>query len=214
MNMKRLILVAAGLALIVGSASFAIGLRVGTQKLEKSRLKEAGVFSVKMDEVLSATVRSLQAENKLVVFRYTADARVKAADVYAGLLRADQELIVPGSTVYFLDMAEFGPGNVRYDERSKVVDITLPALKIGDVALRPDKATAINHGWLTLSSGVVEPLAKRNFAAARRAFVAQANTPELVRLARAQALKSVAAQFEVPLRVVGRGDVKVSAHFG
>lgn len=196
----------------VALISFGLGYYTSSH-VSKGEVASEDSFGIDASKVLAATVTSMKAENKLVVYRFSGDARVMSTDVYGGFLRAGQELIVPATTVYFVDMAEFGSEDVRFDKTSKTVEIEIPPLKIGDISLQAESARQINKGLITMNNDVVQNLVRRNFAAARKAFVVQAQNPELVRLAKEQAIRDVASQFEIPLRAVGLTEVKVRAYF-
>jgi hypothetical protein len=199
-------LVAAALVVLAG------GYWLGRERGSRLPVPNGDTFKVDAQTVLGQTVTSLKAENKLMVYRYSGDARVKTTVSY-GLLKGDQQLIVPASVVYFIDMAEFGPEDVRYDRASETVDVKLPPLRLGDISFQPEKATQINGGLITVSNAVVADLARDNYAGARVAFTRLAQNPQIVEQAKAQAIKSVTSQFEVPLRAVGHGDIKVRAEF-
>jgi hypothetical protein len=205
-NGRTVALVAA--ALVVLASGYLLGRESGL----RLPVPNEDTFKVDAQKVLGQTITSLKAENKLVVYRYSADARVKTTVSY-GLLKGDQQLIVPASVVYFIDMAEFGPEDVRYDKASETVEIKLPPLKLGDISFQPEQAAQINGGLITVSNAVVADLARDNYAGARVAFTRLAQNPQIVEQAKAQAIKNVTSQFEVPLRAVGHADVKVRADF-
>lgn len=169
----------------------------------------------KTGAIIAATVTSLKAENKLVVYSYSGDTRVSVAtDGHLfGLVQGEQELIVPATVSYYLDMAELSADQVKYGEQSHVVKVALPALKIGDVAFQPERAKAINGGVLTYSDKIVQNLQKANYTLARQAFAAQARQKALIELAEAQAVKNVQSYFEIPLRAVGDNTTKIHASF-
>jgi hypothetical protein len=189
--------------------SFALGFALGHGAATRLRVPSEDVFKTDPSQVLGATVDSLKAENKLIVYRFSGQARVDSSGTYAWLLRGDQELIVPASAVYFVDMSQFKRENVRYDAASKTVLVKLPPLKIGDVAMQPENAIQINKGLVTISNDVVAELARKNYAAARVAFVRQAQQTQFVALAQAAATQSVASNFAIPLRALGRKDITI-----
>ena len=191
---------------------FASGYLVGRQLGPRYRLPNDDTFRVDVQRVLGPAIISLKAENKLIVYRFSGDARVRTTISY-GPIRGDQQLIVPGTVVYFVDMAEFGPKDVRYDKASETVEIKLPPLRLGDIAFQPEQATEINGGLITMNNSIVAELVRDNYAGARHQFLEIANSQQNIDAAKAQAIKDVTAQFEVPLRTVGHKDTKVSVHF-
>jgi hypothetical protein len=209
--MKRSVTVALVAAALMSSA---LGYVLGRERGARLPVPNEDTFKIDAQTVLGETITSLKAENKLIVFRFSGDARVKTTFTWGPLIKADQQAIVPASVVYIVDMAEFGPEDVKYDKATETVDIKLPALKLGDVSLQPEKATLIDGGLITkISPGVVTALAKDNYVGARMSFTKMAQNQELVDQAKAQAINSVAAQFETPLRAMGHTRIKVRAYF-
>lgn len=182
--------------------------------LSDTQVRSAGMFSQQTERVLAATVSNLQAENKLIVYQYTGDVRVAAekSDL-GGLLKTSQELTVPATVSYFVDMSKLTLEDVAFDPATRTVRVKLPPLMIADPAFQPERARAANGGLLTLNADVVQDLNRVNYRSARKAFVAQAQQKQVVDLARDQARKNVEAYFGIPLRVVGSPDIKVTASF-
>jgi hypothetical protein len=202
------------LTLTVLVAAFYLGYRLAPREAIDTEVTQAGAFTTDTARVLSATVRSLKAESKLVVFSFTGDTRVSVSRSRLwGILQGSQELIVPATVGYFLPMDELGQEDVTLDGRAKTVLVKLPKLRLGDIAFQPERARKTNGGLLTYSGAVADELERANYATARRAFVRQAQGAVLVSDAKAQAIKSITTYFEIPLRAVGDPDIKVRAYF-
>lgn len=203
----------AGLAAALVALGFYAGQRWAPEDLD-SEVKATGVFSQQTQRVLSATVTNLQAENKLIVYQYTGDVRVAAEQSdLGGLLKTSQELTVPATVSYFVDMSKLRLEDVRFDQATQTVQVKLPPLMIGDPAFQPERSRAANGGLLTLNADIVHELSKLNYRTARRAFIKQAQQKALVDLAKGRARRNIEAYFEIPLRVVGKPDIKVTASF-
>jgi len=201
-------------AAIIFAAGYLAGDKMAPRELMDTNVKSAGFLSRETTRVLSATVESLRSENQLVVYRFSGDVRVSVdKTALAGLLNGQQELYVPATVIYFLDMRDLNEEDVTYDDRSKLVLVKLPPLKLGDIAFHPERARQINNGLMTLSSDVVSELERKNYGLARNAFIKMAQQPSIVDNAKKQAEVSVKSYFEIPLRVVGNPDVKVRAYF-
>jgi len=197
----------------LGAAFFA-GYHAAPREILDTEVKQAGIFTTDTTRVLSATVRSLQAENKLVVFSYTGDTTVSVdRSKFFGLLHGSQELIVPATVNYLLLMDELSQEDVTFDAATKTVSVKLPKLKLGDIAFEPERARKTDGGLLTYSGAVSDELERINYHTARRSFVKQAQAAVHVQDARNQAIKNVTAYFEIPLRAVGDSDIKVRAYF-
>lgn len=201
-------------AAMLFGAGYLTGYKTAPREILDTNVKSAGFLSRETTRVLSATVESLRSENQLVVYRFSGEVRVSIEKTaLAGLLNGQQELYVPATVVYYLDMKDLNEEDVTYDERSKLVLVKLPALKLDDVAFQPERSRQINNGLMTLSAEVVSELERKNYSQARNTFIKMAQQPSIMENARRQAEVSVKSYFEVPLRVVGNPDVKVRAYF-
>jgi len=175
--------------------------------------RQAGVFTTDARQVLSATVQSLKAEDRLLVYSYRGSVEVNAEHTVLWLFGGHQELSVPANVGYFVDLSGLDPNSFRYDERTQVVTVTLPPLVMGDVAFQPEQARSTNGGVLTWSQSQVDALTQSNYANARRAFTAQAQSPTIAAAARREAADAVSKLFELPLRGAGQPNVRVVATF-
>lgn len=194
-------------------AALIAGYQLAPREMLDTEVKQTGFFQADTLKVLSATVNSLKAENKLLVYSYKGDARVSVSRSQFWLLKGEQELVVPASVTYFLNVGDLGLEDVKFDEKTKIVTVQLPPLSLGDIAFQPEAARTINGGLLTFSQGQVDELSKLNYANARRAFTKQAQGNTLVTAAKRQAQTNVKTFFEIPLRIVGQPDVRVVAKF-
>jgi len=162
---------------------------------------------------MQSQVESLKQENRLLVFSYKGAATVETGRSILWIFRGNQQLQVPAVVNYYLDLSQLTLSDVTYDERAKLVRVRLPKLTIGDIAFQPENATTINGGILSFSDEQVEDLRKLNYAAARKAMVAQSQQKGLVDAAKRQAIANIQNYFEIPLRIAGLPDVKVTASF-
>ena len=203
------------LSLVVASAlaAFGAGYVVAPKERLDTEVEERGFFSTTTSTVLSATVDSLRNENKLLVFSYKGTAKVRAEIDGLFFFNGEQNLIVPAAVNYFLDLSQLTLADVVFDEKAKLVRVTLPKLQIGDIAFQPENSMTENGGLLTFNSKQIEKLNKVNYKAARRAMVKQAQGKTLVANAKRQAQTNIATYFEIPLRIAGHPDVKVVATF-
>ena len=202
---------------IMISASYIAALGTGYWLAPKQTIdqeaRQSGFFQTDTTHILSATVESLKQENRLLVFSYKGTATVETGRSILWLFRGDQQLQVPAVVNYYLDLSHLTLSDVTYDDRAKLVRVRLPKLTIGDIAFQPENATTINGGILSFSDEQVEDLRKLNYAAARKAMVAQSQQKGLVDAAKRQAIVNIQNYFEIPLRIAGLPDVKVAASF-
>ena len=204
----------AGVVAALVAGGYLAGYDAARRASSDTQVRNMGVFSQQTERVLAATVTNLQAENKLIVYQYTGDVRVSAekSDL-GGLLKTSQELTVPATVSYFVDLSQLRLEHVSFNKETQTVSVKLPPLMIADPAFQPERAWAANGGLLTLNADVVQDLNRVNYRSARKAFVRQAQQKQFVDLARDRARKNVEAYFEIPLRVVGSPNIKVTASF-
>lgn len=191
----------------------AVGFAVTDKRPVDTEVKSTGFFQVVTTKVLATTVESLREENRLLVFSYKGAAKVRAERTVWWLFGGRQELSVPAVVNYYVDLSGLTLADVSFNETAKLVTVRLPRVTLGDIAFQPENATTINGGLLTWDEDQVEALRKLNYAAARRAMVAQAQQPGLLNAAKRQASTNITNLFEIPLRVGGQPDVKVVATF-
>jgi len=195
--------------LIAAAAGFAIAPR----ELLETEVAHTGFFETDTKRVLAAAVESLRSENKLLVYSYKGFAAVSVERDGFLMFDGRQDLIVPAGVSYYVDLSKLSAEDAGYDETARVVTINLPPLTIGDVAFEPEGARTTNGGLLTFNQDEVEELSKLNYASARKAFVKQAQGRTVVDAAERGAKANIQNALGLPLRVVGRPDIKVVARF-
>jgi hypothetical protein len=203
------------LALLAGThlATFALGFQLAPREMLDTEVRQTGFFQADTMAILSATVSSLRSENKLLVYSYKGDTRVSVSRSLFWLFRGHQDLMVPASASFVVDMADLAPDAVAYDPTAKLVTVILPPLVLGDIAFQPEEARTINGGLLTWSQDQIDALTRLNYASARKAFVKSAQDPTLVGIAKRHAIGNVTNYFQVPLHVAGHSDVRVAVRF-
>lgn len=194
-------------------AALGVGYQVAPREMLDTQVKQTGFFQVDTRKVLSATVASLRAESKLLVYSYKGAAEVQAERRWLWLFGGRQKLSVPAVVNYHVDLSGLSLADVTLNETAKVVTVRLPSVTLGDIAFQPENATTVNGGMLTWDDDQVEALRKLNYKNARRAMVAQAQQPGLLNAAKRQATSNITGLFEIPLRIAGQPDVKVVATF-
>lgn len=202
-----------GLVVATHLAALGTGYWLAPKEPVDQEAKQSGFFRTDTTRILSATVESLKTENRLLVFSYKGTTKVETGRSILWLFRGNQQLQVPAVVNYYLDLSQLSLSDVSYDDRAKLVRVRLPKLTIGDIAFQPENATTINGGILSFSNEQVEDLRKLNYAAARKAMVAQSQQKGLVDAAKRQAIANIQNYFEIPLRIAGLPDVKVAASF-
>jgi len=194
-------------------AVFGVGWALAPDEPLDGEVQQTGFMKVEATKVLEATVESLRAENKLLVFSYKGAAKVRAERTYYKIFSGNQTLQIPAVVNYYLDLSELTLADVTYEEQAKLVRVRLPKLKLGDIAFQPENAMTDSGGILSWNNEQVEALRKLNYRTARKAMVTQAQQKGLVAVAKKQAVANVQSYFEIPLRIAGLPDVKVVATF-
>lgn len=180
----------------------------------ETEVKSVGFFTADTRRTLAATVNSLRAESRLLVYSYRGSTLVTAEHSFLWVFNGDQELIVPAAVGYYVDLSQLTTDRLAYDERTATLTVNLPPLVLGDVAFQPEEARATNGGLLTYSQAQVDELSAENYGSARRAVIAQAQTSTLLEAARREAGAKIESLFALPLRAAGQPTVRVVARFG
>jgi hypothetical protein len=169
-----------GMLIITHLLAAGAGYALAPREILETEVAHSGFFQVDTKRVLTAAVESLRAENKLLVYSYKGSAAVSVERDGPLFLDGRQDLIVPAQVSYFVDLSRLTAENVTYDEASKVVTVHQAPSVLGDVTFEPEAARAINGGLLTFDQSEVDELSRLNYAAARRAFVKQAQGASLL----------------------------------
>ena len=150
------------------------GYAFAPRELLETVVVSSGFYQTDTKRVLAAAVESLRSENKLLVYSFKGFASVSVERDGLLFLDGRQDLIVPAAVGYYVDLSRLTLADLTYDERTRVVTVSLPRLVLGDVAFEPEAARVINGGVLTFSQSEVEALTRLNYTSARRAFIKQA----------------------------------------
>lgn len=189
------------------------GYVLAPRELLETDVKNAGFFTTDTRRVLAATVEGIRAQHQFRAFTFKGSTAVSVERTKLWLLTGRQDLIVPAQVGYYVDLSQLDMKDVSYDEGARLITVALPPLVLGDVAFQPEAARTINGGLLTFDQDQVDELARVNYLNARRGFIKQAQGATLLAAARAEAERGIASAFAVPLRALGRPEVRVRAHF-
>lgn len=199
------------LTAVVG-LSFLGGYLVAPREILDSTVEHVGFFATDTNKVLSATIESLKSESRLVSYSYVGTQNVSIDRSYWYLFNGQQQLIVPATVSYFVDLSKLNASSATFVESTNTVTVTLPKLMLS-VAFDPRGAMIINSGMLTLNDSVVQALTKLNYDTARKSAIKQAQQAELVKSAKEKTKENIARLFRVPLQAAGKQDVKVIVSF-
>lgn len=189
------------------------GFAIAPRELLESDIKSAGIFTTDTRRVLAATVLSLRSESKLLVFSYHGSAAVSVERTKLWVLTGRQDLIVPAEVGYYVDLSQLDERDVAFDPKTNVVTVQLPPLVLGEISFQPEAARTLNGGLLTFDQNQVDEIARAAWLLARQTFMKNAQGATLRAAARDAGAHAIAAAFAVPLRALGRPEVRVQAQF-
>ncbi|HPB90343.1 MAG TPA: DUF4230 domain-containing protein [Rugosibacter sp.] len=196
----------------VAGVSFFVGYQVAPRELLDSTVEHVGFLTVDTKKVLSATIESLKSESRLVSYAYGGTQNVSVDRDKWIIFSGYQQLIVPATVSYFIDLSKLTETSATFDESTNTVTVTLPRLML-TVEFDPRRATIINDGLLTLNDEVVQTLTKINYGTALKAAIKQGQQAALVQSARDRTKENIERLFRVPLQAAGKAGVKVVVSF-
>jgi hypothetical protein len=167
------------------------------------------------ETVASSTLQSMRAQNRLVPFvaRYVSVVSSRQERL-GGLVTAERTLILPGDVRYELDLAQLGPEDVRWDEASSTLNVTLPEIEIAgpEVDLTAVREYGEN-GVLSAVTDTDQALDRNNRAQAVADLRKQAGAAVPMRLAQEAGRQAVERSFALPLQAAGFDNAKVVARY-
>jgi hypothetical protein len=196
----------------VAGVSFVAGYQVAPREILDSTVEHVGFLTVDTKKVLSATIESLKSESRLVSYSYVGTQNVSIDRDKWIIFNGHQQLIVPATVSYFIDLAKLTETSAIFDESTNTVTVTLPRLML-TVEFDPRRATIINDGMLTLNDEVVQALTKINYETARKSAIKQGQQAALVQSAKDRTKENIERLFRVPLQAAGKAGVKVIVSF-
>lgn len=196
----------------VAGISFFAGYKVAPREILDSTVEHVGFLTVDTKKVLSATVESIKSESRLVSYSFVGNQIVSIDRSYWYLFEGSQQLIVPATVSYFVDLSKLNDSSATFDKLTNTVTVRVPKLML-TVDFDPRRALIINSGMPTLNDSVVQALTKLNYDTARKSAIKQGQQAEFVRQAKEQTRKNIERLFRVPLLVAGQTDVKIVVSF-
>ena len=200
----------AGTHLAAGLAGYSVAPR---ERLD-SEVENTGLFSTDTRRTLAAAVLSLRREQKLLSYTWRGAVHVSAErSELLGLLTGTQDLTVPATVGYYVDLRRLQPEDVQFDGNTNRVNVHVPPLVLGEVAVQAERAVVRNGGSLTYSDRQVQELTRLNYGRVREAVIAAAQERTLVAIAQEAARANVRHQFEVALEAAGTPNVLIEVSF-
>lgn len=164
--------------------------------------------------IAQASLQSMREQSRLNVFaaRYVAVV-TSTQERLGGIVRAEKTMIMPGDVRYELNLASLGQDDIRWDEASKTLHVTLPPIEVSQPQIDINAIQEYQSGGiLSRLANAEEALDQANRQAAINSLLEQARQPMPMRLARESAKRAVARSFALPLRAAGI-DANVAVRF-
>jgi Protein of unknown function (DUF4230) len=185
--MKRIAIVLAALALIVGAAVWWV-------KRE---------MSPPIETIVASSLQSLQEQNRLSVFAARFVTAVTSSKSQFGL-SAEKTMIVPAVVRYEVDLAKLMSRDLVWDAGMKTLKIALPAVQINGPEFDLEQTREYESGMVLMTLTDVEKLLDaQNRGKARADILRQAQSDVTMKLAREAAIRAVSNNFVLPLRAAG-----------
>lgn len=164
------------------------------------------------ETIASASLQSMREQARLTPFAARFVAVVTSSQKRFGL-SAQKTLIMPGTVRYELDLARLQQRDLRWNDASKTLTITLPPLEISDPEIKLNELREYADGGVLMAlTNAEDSLDAANRARAQRELIRQAREALPMRLAREAAVRVVERSFAMPLRAAGI-DAKVAVRF-
>lgn len=206
-----------GLPAFFGGAVAALALLAGlVLAVPALRERIAAPFSQRSATVVETTLQAVRREQKLLVFAafVTADVTSTVQKTFLDMAvpgtSVTKTLIVPGLVRYAVDLSTLGDKDLAWDAPTQTLRVRLPPVVPLEPALRLDRMRAYGDKGLLVPMTDAEAIADDlNRAGIASDILAQARTPELMRLAEDAAAEALRNSFLLPLRAAGLEGVSV-----
>jgi len=164
--------------------------------------------------IASASLQSMREQQRLTTLSARYVAVVTSTQTRAGgALEARKRLIMPGDVRYEVDLAALRQEDLRWDEGTRTLSVTLPPLQISQPAVDLNAVQEIrNNSLLFTLTDAERTLDGANRDAALRSLAQQAQQALPIRTARESAKRAIARSFAMPLRAAGL-EVNVEVRF-
>lgn len=163
-------------------------------------------------QTANLTVLKVQRESQLVTTSAFVQAVVRQKDEqWYG--KAEVIRIVPATVFYAVDLAGIDRNAMEYDATAKLLYVPLPDVKVQSIDIKLDKAELIKSiDFLRTEAGTVNRLEETTDKMIRPAVEKMGDSPEVMKMAKDQAIASVKQLLEAALDAAG-ARVKVVPYF-
>ena len=177
----------------------------------EQRKQEEYQTSLGLARVLSAT---FEKQSKLNVGEVRGGLDVTTVDPgMFRFLRSSQEVTLPYSVGYQLDLSGLDSSDYRWDAKSRTLRVTIPDVVPTKPNIDETQRRTLGTAGVFVTREAFDNLNRRAAVLATRAASTEARKPEHLNAARANAKTAVARLLDAPLSVAGLGDVRVEVAF-
>jgi hypothetical protein len=155
--------------------------------------------------IAQASLQSMREQQRLTTLSARYVSVVTSSQSHAGgLLKPQKTMIMQGDVRYEVDLAALTQDNVRWDEATKTLSVTLPPIEISEPQVDLKSIREYDNGSLGLTlTNAEDALDSANRDAALKSLTEQAQAPLPLRTARESAQRAIARSFALPLRAAG-----------
>ncbi len=163
-----------------------------------------------LGDPLATSLVAFEKQNRLTVFSAELAPVVASDDSRMfGMVQSRQVAVIPARVDYTLDLSQVGPERLAWNAETQVLDVQLPAIKVGRPNLDEGRAQYLREG-IWISRDAQDNLTRKNTQLAEQQAVKQAANPALMAIARGAAKDAIRQNLAIPLKVAGYGDVTVN----
>lgn len=179
------------------------GLLLGALIMGAMRLGDLFGRGPDPETIASASLQSVREQARLTPFAARFVAVVTSRQSRFGL-SAEKTLIMPGMVRYELDLAKLRQQDLKWDEASKTLSISLPPLEISNPEINLNELKEYGEGGVLMRlTDSEDALDAANRNRGQQELKRQAREALPMRLARDAAKRAVARSFAMPLRAAG-----------
>ena len=162
---------------------------------------------------VAASLLAFEKQDRLTVFSAQLALVTSSEDARIfGMLKSKQVSVIPARVDYTIDLSQMSKAQMKWDEASSHLDVTLPPLQLSRPNLDEAHAQYLREGvWIT--GDAQAKLTRDNTLVAEKQAADQARNPALLTLARSAAKDAIRQNLAIPLQAAGYGAVNVTVHF-
>ena len=184
-------------------AALTVGLIIGALLMGSVNLWK--LFNGRPDPVVVAhtSLQSIREQSRLTPFVARFVAVVTAKQSRLGLT-AEKTLIMPGVVRYEIDLSKIQQRDVRWDQATKTLSVSLPAIELAGPEINLNELREYEGGGILMAlTDARGSLDAANRARGQQDLLQQARQPLPLNLARDAARRAIERSFGMPMKAAG-----------